>query len=158
MHSEEHAGLTLILTSLAMIPFGNNANAILVVVFTTSLSALPDIDLKWQKRGLPIHRRGITHSLLFALLIGTGFGGLLYYVYTDVGGFLTGFLSGFLGIVSHLVGDAFTYHRFKPLYPLSDRLVGLGWFSAGDKRINKLFLQIGILSFIGYLVLITGIL
>lgn len=45
--------------------------------------------------------------------------------------------------MAHILGDVFTYMRFKPLWPLSGREVGLGWFRASDERVNRFFAKLG---------------
>lgn len=156
MYSKGHIGLTLLISSLLMIPFGYNQNSLLIILFSAGLSPLPDIDLEWQKRGFPIHHRGVTHSILFAMIIGVLFGLLLLYVFKGLLWFGTGFMGGSLGIVSHLIGDCFTYHGFKPLWPFSDREVALKFCSADNKIVNEGLMVIGGLAFMAYLLITTG--
>ena len=53
------------------------------------------------------------------------------------------FWGGFGGTLAHILGDVFTYMRFRPLWPLSSREVGLGWFRAINERVNRFFAKLG---------------
>ncbi|KXA91824.1 hypothetical protein AKJ65_08340 [candidate division MSBL1 archaeon SCGC-AAA259E19] len=46
---------------------------------------------------------------------------------------LVGFFGGFGGILSHLLGDLFTYQEFKPLWPFSNNKISFKWFSSKDR-------------------------
>jgi len=122
-----------------------------LIAFAAGISSLPDIDLEWQKRGFPIHHRGPTHSILFALIVGILLGGLLWYGYHEMSWFVIGFIAGGLGIISHLIGDSFTYMEFKPLWPFSDWAVGSGLVRASNKVVNEGLGTIGGLAFIYYI-------
>ena len=114
MYPEGHAGLTLAFSSLLMIPFGENYETMVFIIVTTLLSSLPDIDLILQRKGIPIHHRGFTHSLLFALIIGVVFGSVLFYLYKTWIYIPIGFFARVTGIMTHLVGDMLSYMPFKP--------------------------------------------
>ena len=58
-----------------------------------------------------------------------------------------GFVAGFGGVGSHLIGDAFTYHKFKPLYPFSKKEIAYGLFEASNKKVNNAMLTIGLITF-----------
>jgi len=139
-----------------MLPFGENENAFLLIGLASGVSTLPDVDLEWWRTGLPVHHRGVTHSLLFAIFIGFLLGGIFYGRYETLSCFVTGFLGGFLGIVSHLIGDSFTFHSFKPLWPFSAIEVGFGFCKANDKRVNENLMVIGGLAFILYALVTAG--
>jgi len=157
MYAKGHIGLTLLILSLLMLPFGNNQNAILIIILASGISPLPDIGLEWRRRGLPVHHRGITHSILFAILIGFLIGGLFYYGHETFLWLGIGFLGGFLGIVSHLIGDSFTFHSFKPLWPFSDIEITFGLCKASDKKVNKNLMTIGVFAFIMYIFITQGL-
>lgn len=157
MYAKGHVGLTLLMLSLLMFPFGGNESTFLLIALASGVSTLPDIDLEWQREGLPVHHRGITHSILFAILIGSLLGGLFYYGYESLPWFVTGFMGGFLGIVSHLIGDSFTFHPFKPLWPFSDIEVAFGLCKASDKKVNENLMAIGGFAFIAYALITFGI-
>lgn len=77
MHRNGHIGLTFLLLSLIALPFGLGQENIIVIaiIIAAFLSSLPDIDLKMGM----VHHRGITHTLLFAILTGGGLGILFGY-------------------------------------------------------------------------------
>jgi len=152
MHPEGHAGLTLIFFSLLMIPFGLNENTIIVIFLATALSSIPDLDVKW---GFFRHR-GPTHSLLFAIIVGIFFGILLFFGTSDFLWFFIGFISGFGGVVSHLMGDLLNPMHFKPLWPFSNRELAFDFCRADDKIMNRRFAMVGAITFIFYL-LISGV-
>lgn len=154
MYSKGHVGLTLLIASIIMMPFGYSENSILIIAFSAGLSVLPDIDMGWRRYG--VHHRGPTHSILFAVICGVLFGFLLHYANETLLWFGIGFVSAFLGVVSHLIGDTFTYHAFKPLWPFSDRAVSLGFCSAGDRSVNEGLMAAGTISLIAYFLVKTG--
>jgi len=61
---------------------------------------------------------------------------------------LMGFIAGFGGTASHLVGDAFTYSKFQPFRPFSDKEVAYGLFKASNKTANNTMFILGIAAFI----------
>jgi len=65
LHAEGHAGLTLLIFSFLMTPFGFNKITILVIILATGFFSIPDIDLEYK-----IKHRGFTHNILFALIVG----------------------------------------------------------------------------------------
>ena len=156
MYATGHFGLTLLITSLIMIPFGYNENGLILIVLSALLSTLPDIDLEWQKSGLPIHHRGPTHSLSFAILAGIIIGGLFFWTHKTLLWVGLGFLSAFVGVLCHLIGDSFTYHSFKPLWPFSEKEIAFGLFGANNKAVNEGLLTVGGLAFIFYFLLARG--
>ena len=156
MYSKGHSGLTLLLVSLLMLPFGENQNALIIIVLSAGLSALPDIDMELRKKVGFIHHRGVTHSILFAIVSGLVLGGLFFYTHNTLMWAGIGFLSAFFGVVSHLIGDSFTYHAFKPLWPFSDREVHLGICRASDKSVNEGLMTAGGIALIAYYLITTG--
>ena len=156
MYSKGHAGLTLLLVSILMLPFGDNQNALIVIVLSAGLSALPDIDMELRKQVSFIHHRGVTHSVLFAIVSGLVFSGLFFYSHGTLLWAGMGFLSAFLGVISHLIGDSFTYHSFKPLWPFSEREVSYGFCRANDRSVNEGLMTAGGLALIAYYFISTG--
>lgn len=73
MNHKGHAGLTLLVFSVLMLPFGLSENAIVVIVLAAGLSSLPDIDIN-----LEMNHRGYTHNILAALVVGIIFGFLFF--------------------------------------------------------------------------------
>jgi len=150
MYSEGHAGLTLALSSLLMIPFGDRYETTLFIIVATLLASLPDIDLSLQRKGYPIHHRGATHSIFAAVICGVISAVVLYYLYRTWVYFLIGFGSGFIGIVSHLLGDILTYMAFNPLWPFRDYEISLGIVAASNQQANNIMMIIGVLCFALY--------
>jgi len=110
-----------------------------------ALSSLPDLDMEFRVYG--IKHRGITHTFLGGVFFGVVFAILMGYVYGGIG-WLMGFIAGFGGTLSHLLGDVFTYSPFKPFYPLSSREVAFGYFKASNKTVNNAMLTLGVIAFI----------
>lgn len=150
MYKEGHAGLSLLLFSPFLYLFrllGLDFSSVLVTGFLmVALSSLPDIDMEYRKYG--IKHRGVTHTLLFGVGVGILLGFITGYAY-GVWGYPMGFLAGFGGTASHLLGDAFTYSKFKPFRPFSNREVAYGFFKASNKEANGAMLTIGALALIG---------
>ncbi len=115
-----------------------------VIILSTILSTLPDIDLK-----LELPHRKYTHNVLFALLAGSAAG-----IVTSVLGlsFELGFYSVCVGVLTHLLGDLLTYRSFAPLYPLIKRRFSLKLFHSSDKYVNSVFLLIGGASYFVFLI------
>lgn len=78
------------------------------------------------------------------------------YSTSDILWGVMGFTSGFGGVICHLLGDALTHMKFKPLWPFSDREVGLGWFGSGNKHVNDGMMTAGSLVFVLYLLITSG--
>ena len=152
MHAKGHFGLTLLILSVLSIPIGFGPDNIMIIIIFLSagLSSIPDIDLN-----LGIKHRGVTHNILFGIIIGILFGVLFGYSSGLQYG-LIGFVSGFLGVVLHLLGDLMTYQKFKPLWPFNKKEIAYGFFEAKSKIANEGFLTLGIFGFIGYAILSTG--
>lgn len=130
------------------------------IVFTTVFSSLPDLDQNWHEFG--ITHRGITHSIIFGLIFGVVFGGLFWYFLSVSWGVLI-FFSVFGGVLSHLLGDIIAgrhqtgaAYKIEPLQPFSDKSVGFGWFKATNERKNRIFLTLGSLALILYILIGIG--
>ena len=95
----------------------NYFNKLFILIFILS-TTLPDIDNRHSKIGrynpfiFLTRHRGITHSFLFALILGF----LMAYLTKD---FYYSYAL-FLGYSSHIILDSFTKHGTKPFYPLSE--------------------------------------
>ena len=154
MHAKGHFGLTLLVLSVFSIPigFGPDNVMIFIIIISAGLSSIPDVDIR-----LGIKHRGLTHNILFAIIIGILFGILFGYSSGLVYG-LIGFVSGFLGVMLHLLGDLMTYQPFKPLWPFDKREISYGFFAAKSKTANKGFLTLGIVAFMGYIIISSGVL
>ena len=157
MYQKGHAGLTLFIMSALFWFFPFGSESLIMIIMAGVLSALPDYDLKWQRQGTPIKHRGITHSLLFAIVTGVGFALIFWYADRTFLWAVMGFVSGFMGVVSHLIGDTFTHHPFKALYPFSNKEYGaLHWTSAKNKVANDGLMSLGSIAFILYVLNGTG--
>jgi inner membrane protein len=144
--------------SLILLPFPYTDNNLIIIAMSAALSALPDLDLKWQRQGINIRHRGPTHSILFAVIAGIAFGGMFWYANKTLTWAGMGFLSGFMGVVSHLIGDMFTHHAFKPLWPLSSRETALHLTRASNKAANDGLATAGGAAFMLYVLNGHGIL
>ncbi|MEM3736597.1 MAG: metal-dependent hydrolase [Candidatus Bathyarchaeia archaeon] len=146
LYKEGHAGISFLIYSPFMFTFKFTGADMSYVLMTGILMAIfsitPDIDLHFE-----IKHRGITHTLLFGIVLGAFLGILLRYAYEPLG-LLMGFIAGFGGTVSHLLGDLLTYSPFKPLYPFSNREVALGLFKASNKVMNATFFVLGVFTFL----------
>jgi inner membrane protein len=146
-----HAGLTLIIFSFLMMPFGYRFESIIIIIVATALSSIPDIDLicGWKHRDK-------THNIGFGLLVGVGIAIIFFYTMHDIVMALTGFIAGFGGVISHLLGDIITYKSFAPLAPFSKRKIGLKYCKADDKKVNIGLVIGGTLAFTLYMLVVTG--
>lgn len=156
MHREGHIGLGF----LVYAPFAFAAAyyelyvaCLLGAIGMQYWSHFPDIDLHISF----LTHRGITHTFVTAIAAGsvtTGVGVAL--LETDVlpATLFTveavdlsairivaglGFLVGFLGVVSHILGDLFRPMGVKPVWPLSDAKFSLNLFRAANKTANRVF-------------------
>ncbi len=150
MHREGHMGLTMLLFSLAMLPIGYSQDGVVLIVLAGAVSFIPDLDIEY---GIP--HRTYTHNILAALILGT-IAGVLGGYYGDLRWGAIGFLALFGGIMSHLLGDAITYMKFKPLWPFSHREVAWGFFKSSDAILNRGFFYAGFGGLILYIMNGTG--
>ena len=155
MYATGHLGLTLLIMSILMLPFGNNQNALYIIVLSAGLSTLPDIDMQLRQYGIK-HRGKYSHSLFSAILAGVLFGLLFWYTHNSLVWVGIGFSSAFFGVVTHLIGDTFTYHSFMPLWPFSQKEVSFGFCSAGNRSVNEGLMTVGGIVFLGYFLIING--
>ena len=166
MHRSGHLGITLILAAPIILFLGLPLGVIVagtMVIFTR----IPDKDQKLDF--LPgINHRGVTHTLLFAvlcgaiMLYGTSYATDLFWA--DLVGVLSADLvpprgqfsmlvgiGATLGIVSHSLGDVITVGSKRygvvvtPYWPISNRIVRFGWCYANNKKWNLGFLILGLL-------------
>jgi len=152
LYKEGHAGVSFLLFSPLML-FFKSIGADMTYVFVTcvlmvALSSLPDIDMELRKEyGIEINHRGKTHTFLAGILFGIAFSALIGVAYGILGN-LMGFIAGFGGTASHLLGDAFTYEPFEPFYPFSKKKIALRKFKSSNRLVNNTMLGLGIFSFI----------
>jgi inner membrane protein len=109
---------------------------------------IPDID----QRVPGISHRGPTHTVWFALAIGTLLGGAGAVIGQETGVFGTavlgafGFGIGVLTIGAHLLADALTPAGIRPFRPLSEAKYTLAITRADNAIANYLLLAIGLFA------------
>ncbi len=152
MLREGHVGLSLLVFSLLLLPFGWNQHVMTFIILATILSSLPDWDQRFQ-----IKHRAYTHNLGFGLLLGAVIGIMFGYFQTLFLG-LMGFLGVLGGVLSHLLGDIIAGKKpsgkpwkLKPFKPFSDREIGYGIWKATNKKVNAGFLTVGVFSLAIYI-------
>jgi inner membrane protein len=150
MYAEGHAGLTLAISSLLIIPIGDRYETTIFILAASLLASLPDIDLSLMKKGVKIHHRGPTHSILFAIICGLIMALLAQFLFSTLIHVIIGFLAGFIGIISHLLGDLLTFMALKPLWPFNNRSLRLGLVSSSNKNLNYFFVILGGICFVYY--------
>lgn len=158
MHREGHLGVGLLLYSpiaFLLVDFGLSEVFVLGMVGMGFWSIAPDVDLS-----LPIPHRGPTHTFLAAGVAGvltavvslylasTGGGGggelvIRSPILAHVTAAIFGFFIGFLGVISHLVGDVVTMAGIHPWRPFSERKHGMQLVLAKDKRVNQGLMTLG---------------
>lgn len=102
---------------------GYETAAIVGGIACVALSTVPDCDHR-----VPfLEHRGPTHTLVFALLVGTALAAAAAVLVdapspsADVGLVAFAFVVGALSIVSHLLADALTPMGIRPFWPVSSR-------------------------------------
>ncbi|MBS3782400.1 MAG: metal-dependent hydrolase [Candidatus Thermoplasmatota archaeon] len=160
MNWKGHAGLSLLISSLLMIPFGLKGIALGFIIITVLFSSLPDSDLV-----TPLEHRSLTHNVGFGLIFAAVIGSIIGYLAVIYVEMITGILVGIMimlaiagGVFSHLLGDIIAGWRYdstpwkiNPLLPFSSKSIGYGIFMATDEKVNYLFLKVGILTFLFYI-------
>lgn len=161
MYREGHLGLALLFYSpMAYYLFNGGQTTVfgLGLLGVALWSYAPDFDLV-----LPLPHRGPTHTVTAAVAAAVLTAFLSFYiakgeviVLTDVFRypypFVTGFLIGFLGVTSHLIGDFLTPAGIRPWWPFSGRNYSLGLLGAENKLANQ------VLSFVGGCSVLTAVL
>ena len=158
MYANGHIGLTLLILSGLLVPFGANPYALPLLVVAAGFSTWPDIDMKFEI----VHRK-FTHNLLFGVVCGTLIGALAVAVDNVIMG-ATFFAGVFAGCALHLVGDVIAGRKkdgspwpLRPFVPFSQREIGYGWFKASDKKMNNGFLYLGLLALVLLVLVQNGV-
>lgn len=148
MYREGHVGAALLAYSplgFLVAALGEPVLALAGAVGSAGLGLLPDLD-----QYLPLgRRRGVTHTLWFALNVGVVAAGFAGAAAADAGllavlaGALFGFLVGAIAIVSHVVADALTPPGVEPLWPLEGRTYDYAPAWASTRHGNYLVLSVG---------------
>lgn len=160
MYTKGHCGVTLLAytpVGFGLLLTGHESAAFTGGVIMLSLMMVPDCD-----HLLPsLHHRGPTHTLLFAILVGTllGLGTAAFVPYqgTPVEGGLFAFAIGSLAVVAHLMADLLTPMGIEPFWPVSNRRYSLELTSANDTTANYGLLGLGVLVTASGLYLLGGV-
>lgn len=149
MHREGHVGAAL----LAYAPIGAvtlgagfDDLAIFGALAAVGLAMAPDIDLR-----IPgIQHRGITHTVWFALAVGSlgaiagAYVGASEGVLAALGLAVWGFLVGAITIGAHVFADALTPAGVRPFAPYRDRAYSFAIARASNPIANYVLLGIGV--------------
>lgn len=138
-------GLLFLLPLVLVLSFSNMTSVLFVsVALFLFLSIHPDIDIKLSKytRGAISHR-GLTHTILYAL-IWSVVCFLLYLFSFGVVMSFVGLYVGFVGVISHLVGDFLTPSGVKILYPFREKEYSLGLIKSESIIPNIFILLFGL--------------
>lgn len=149
MYRAGHVGVALLCYSplgFLAAGLGDLPLAIAGAVAFGALSLLPDVD-----EYLPLgHRRGVTHTVWFAVDVGVvvaGFGGARARtagLLSIVAGALFGFLVGTGAVLSHVAADALTAAGVEPTWPLDGRTYAYRAAWASSHYANYGLLAVGI--------------
>lgn len=125
---------------------GNEAVAVVGCGVTVALSTLPDCD----QRIPTIDHRGVTHTVLFAVLVGVALAGIASVLVGedaalgDAGVVGFAFVVGTVAIGSHLLADLLTPMGIAPFWPVSRRRYSLSITPAKNPLANYLLLALGV--------------
>lgn len=151
MHREGHIGGALLAyapvgTTLAM--SGREEFALVGAAVMVSLAMVPD----WDVRVPGMKHRGVTHTFLFALLMG----GVLFGAGVVLAQTLApaeqatvaayGFFLGALSVIVHIAIDALTPAGVRPFWPLWRKQFSLSVTRAGNPVANHMLLLLGVLA------------
>ncbi|WP_336328549.1 metal-dependent hydrolase [Halovenus sp. HT40] len=151
-HFGVNAAVAAIFTVLTA-PVASMPLRMTAVVVILAFASLPDIDTRfagmtnhaavWQR--VPVQHRGVTHTVWFALCVGTVTAGAFTFVpwRSQTNLFIVlfiGFTAGFLSVIGHLAGDVITPAGITPLTPLDDTKITLRWCTASNRIANIVFL------------------
>jgi len=145
MYPPGHVGLTAVLIAPLVCWLrltGRERTAMECLVVALALSLLPDIDTL-----LPgIVHRGITHTLLAALVVGVGVA--VAFRWRSAAGLAdhgvgVRWFVGAAGVLSHLAGDVITPMGIRPLFPLFGTGYTLDIVPASSPTANAALLLLG---------------
>lgn len=158
MYRTGHYGVSLLLyapVGLALLVLDAPGLAVLGGAGVLALSRVPDLDLRVPG----ISHRGVTHTLLFALLVGAAFAGAVVVLagagsdplpaaelWTNAA---FAFGVGAFGILAHLAADALTPAGVPLLWPLSSHSYSVSLTTADSTVWNYLLLALGTLAAAG---------
>lgn len=115
------------------------------------VTPIPDYD-----RRVGLTHRGSTHTIAFAVLVGSAVGGATTAL--GFGAVRVGLLAGAgtLGTLAHLLADWLTPAGVRPFWPLSDREYSLELTTAANPAANYLLLALGVAVTAGGLLALYG--
>ena len=147
MHSPGHVGVGLLLWSPIGTWLGLTGEPLLGIVgagIAAAFSTVPDID-----EFLPLSHRGITHSVVFVILIGIvvglasiTIGWLLGSTSVAISAVVTG--AAVLSVAAHIAVDSLTPMGISPLVPFSDRHITFSLTPSKHPQINLGLLLAGV--------------
>lgn len=142
MKKEGHIGMSLIFFApivYALTLFDMFILAAVGFFAALFLASIPDKDLDWEI----FEHRGFTHTIWFAIILGSLFASLVYIIGADNTRIIASFVVGFTAIVSHIAGDV-TKDGIKPFSPISNKKYFSGRLSASNNKLNRTTLYIGV--------------
>ena len=156
MYRTGHYGAALVLYAplgAALLVADLTALAVVGGGLSLALSSLPDVDTR-----LPfLAHRGPTHSVAFALAVGTTLGAAGALAGIDASlerAALFGVVACLVGVtavVSHLLADVLTPMGIRPWWPLSERHYTFAVTRADNSVANYALLSVGVLLCVGAL-------
>lgn len=159
MYRHGHYGVSLLVyapIAYTLVQFGEPGFAVLGGVLTLALTPVPDYDHR-----LPfVTHRGVTHTILFAVLVGSVLAATGWLIGTAVdtatGLRLAtfGFCVGTFAIGAHLLADVITPAGITPFWPLSRRKYTLGLTRANNTVANYALLAAGVFATVTVVILV----
>lgn len=155
MNQEGHIGLSMLLMSPISVLLGLTGHYYLCFAFSICvfwMSTIPDIDITISRSLLgevvDIDHRGFTHTVYFGVICGlltSGIGSVIPS-YSPLMSMSVMFLSGFLGVIFHIIGDVMTPTGVN-YHPRSmESEYSLDWFNYNNVVANFGFLLLGFLA------------
>lgn len=145
MYRAGHYGVALLVytpVGVALAVGGQSGVAVAGGGVVLVLTPLPDYD----QRVPFVKHRGVTHTLLFAGLVGVGTGGTAMALTDTPALAALGFGLGALAVLAHLLADVLTPAGIRPLWPLSSRTYSLSLTTAANPVANYLLFALGVFA------------
>lgn len=155
MYRTGHYGVSLLLyapVGFALLVLDAPGLAVLGGAGVLALARVPDLDLRVPG----VSHRGVTHTLLFAVLVGAAFAaGVVALAGAATDPLPSGavarnaafaFAVGAFGILAHLAGDVLTPAGVPLLWPLSSRTYSVSLTTADSTVWNYLLLALGVFA------------
>lgn len=152
MKSEGHTGLALLLIAPVILMSAFVVDQIIIYAFVISVVFfvnIPDIDYKLSRSFIGdiigIKHRGFTHTIYFAVICGVASASLTV-ASQDLISVLMMFMSGFLGVTLHSLGDAVTPTGINYIPKIQDTPYSTDWFNYNNAIANIGFFMLGFVS------------